>query len=421
MSNRRAVRRSSASGQPVVTREALAAAVARHLPPVAPPSAVAAPSPPAVAEAEEPVPTAGALERYVERIAPEVVPVSCWFDLPEDASGTVTVRVTGRRIDSGGRALPGDEFDSDETLVGLVPGCGPVALTAKIRDVNPGRWKVTARVQPAQEAGTAGPAGRRRAPSPTYRAGWSWRRWALTTLPEDPVQSCPMPYVRTPGVLRGSWAGLVGLGIVLALVVQVLLVSAQQLRAGAALFMSVVALLVGTIGGKAWFLVLHRRQRRWDGWAVQGFVAATVLTAPLVLAGLGVPIGPYLDTAAPALMVGLAVGRLGCFLTGCCVGRPTGSRWGIWSSNRRVGARRIPTQLMESSIAATVGTAAVVALTLQGTAGGRLFIAVVAAFTLMRQATLRLREEPRRSQYGLRSVAAVSAVVLVADLLAWPH
>ncbi|HEX7118783.1 MAG TPA: prolipoprotein diacylglyceryl transferase family protein [Longimicrobiales bacterium] len=35
------------------------------------------------------------------------------------------------------------------------------------------------------------------------------------------------------------------------------------------------------------------------------------------------------DALAVALPIGMAVGRIGCFLAGCCFGRPTGAAWGV--------------------------------------------------------------------------------------------
>ncbi|MFC1595784.1 prolipoprotein diacylglyceryl transferase [Candidatus Margulisiibacteriota bacterium] len=36
-----------------------------------------------------------------------------------------------------------------------------------------------------------------------------------------------------------------------------------------------------------------------------------------------------LDLAAPAVILGYAIGRLGCFLNGCCYGAPTSAFWGV--------------------------------------------------------------------------------------------
>jgi phosphatidylglycerol:prolipoprotein diacylglycerol transferase len=48
------------------------------------------------------------------------------------------------------------------------------------------------------------------------------------------------------------------------------------------------------------------------------------------------PVGTVLDVTIPALLLGQAIGRLGCLFGGCCAGLPTTSRWGVWSSDRRI-------------------------------------------------------------------------------------
>lgn len=35
------------------------------------------------------------------------------------------------------------------------------------------------------------------------------------------------------------------------------------------------------------------------------------------------------DMWAPAMAIGQGIGRIGCFMAGCCYGKPTGSRWGV--------------------------------------------------------------------------------------------
>ncbi len=41
------------------------------------------------------------------------------------------------------------------------------------------------------------------------------------------------------------------------------------------------------------------------------------------------PLRPYLDVIAPALALGVAIGRLGCFLNGCCFGDTCGLPWAV--------------------------------------------------------------------------------------------
>ena len=118
------------------------------------------------------------------------------------------------------------------------------------------------------------------------------------------------------------------------------------------------------------------------------------LVAVLGLVALEVPIGRFVDASSPGLFLGIAIGRTGCFLTGCCAGRVTRSRWGIWSSDRRVGARRIPAQLLESATGLILGAAALVALlVLRPPVDGLIFLTGLLLYTLARRMLLRLRAE----------------------------
>jgi phosphatidylglycerol:prolipoprotein diacylglycerol transferase len=115
----------------------------------------------------------------------------------------------------------------------------------------------------------------------------------------------------------------------------------------------------------------------------------------------------------------MAIGRPGCFRAGCCTGRPTRSRWGIWSSDRRVGARRVPTQLLEALLCLAVGLAALLTVLVVGPAGpGALAVAAVAAYTLGRQFILGARADPpRRTRLSGPVTAVAAAVVLVAAIV----
>lgn len=210
---------------------------------------------------------------------------------------------------------------------------------------------------------------------------------------------------------------LVVFGIALGLAMQLAILAAEHVQVGRAIPVSLLVVLAGVVGGKAWYMLLHRRERRRDGWALQGFVTGVTVTAPILLWLLAVPAGPYLDAAAPALMFGAATGRLGCFLTGCCAGRPTASRWGIWSSNRRIGARRVPIQLIEAALALAVGVGVLAAIAQVGFQHGGLFVVAVAAYTALRQSLLLLREEGRQSRLGPRVIAATATATLIVAVI----
>ncbi|MHB8621421.1 MAG: prolipoprotein diacylglyceryl transferase family protein [Chloroflexota bacterium] len=397
----------------------------------APPVATAVANPPgwnssatsavAPTDSNHPKQAGGALETFLERNAPQVVAVTYWFDPPpQPPIQSLTIQFVGRRLDATAPPQPGDEFVHEEPLPNVVAGSGPISVTAKVRDVNPGEWEVKARMLPRNDGEIAW-AGRslqpRRPPPPVYPARWSWRRWRLSAGPTEPATTCLAPLAHSPAVLLGSWAVFVPLGVVIALVTQALVMSAAHLQLSYVLTVSLLTVLIGAIGAKAWYMVLHRRQRGWEGWGVGGFLTGIAIALPLLLGLLRVPIGPFLDASAPGLMFGLAVGRLGCFFTGCCAGRPTASRWGVWSSNRSIGARRVPAQLLESASALIVGLPTLAAVLTSGPGHGTLFIAGFAAYTLIRQGILLLREERRQSRYGIALIAASAALTFAIDLV----
>jgi phosphatidylglycerol:prolipoprotein diacylglycerol transferase len=210
---------------------------------------------------------------------------------------------------------------------------------------------------------------------------------------------------------------MVTLGMVIALTLQFLVISIDHLSLGPWLTVSLVSILVGIIGAKLWYIVLYRREHRLNGWCIQGFIAGATLAAALLLLMLHIPAGVFLDMIAPGLLVAMAVGRVGCFFAGCCYGRPTASGFGVWSSDQRVGVRRIPTQLMESALAGLLGLVVLVAVLGHGPAGGALFAASLATYTLGRQGILHLRAEQRKTKLGGLVIAALAALVLTAALV----
>jgi phosphatidylglycerol:prolipoprotein diacylglycerol transferase len=60
------------------------------------------------------------------------------------------------------------------------------------------------------------------------------------------------------------------------------------------------------------------------------------------------------DAVAPALALGLAIGRIGCFLNACCYGRPTHSHVGVVFPALHDGIPRHPTQLYDLAFNLTI-------------------------------------------------------------------
>ena len=358
----------------------------------------------------------------------ESLSVTHTFDSGKDGEPyAATIRFTGRRVGISGKPTAHDVFVKEEPIEHVMPGSGPVSITTWVDDLPPGEWIVTADLMRA----ASGPRGRPQIgvrPTGTVtlpRAAWSWRRWALSDAAFSPVRTRWWPmarFTRMPAVIHGSWTGLVALGVVVGAIVQGILLGRQHVPIAQALVVDLLALLSGMVGAKLWYLA--RRQRPWqgspvDGWSVDGLLVVAPVVGVSMLLAFDLPIGQFLDASAPGLFFGVAIGRLGCFLTGCCAGRSTRSRWGIWSSDRRVGARRIPTQLLESGAGLLIGGATLM-LVLRDAASipGAVFATAFAAYVLVRQGLLPLRAEPHRFSIKPQLTGAAAALVLLADVVA---
>jgi phosphatidylglycerol:prolipoprotein diacylglycerol transferase len=232
---------------------------------------------------------------------------------------------------------------------------------------------------------------------------------------------------RLPAVIHGSWAAFIVAGLLVGLALQGAILAPEGISIGQSLAVSLLAVVSGLVGAKLWFIAQHPRSWRTspgEGWSVNGFLAGTPVVGVAALLSFGLPIGVFLDATAPALFFGVAIGRLGCFFTGCCAGRCTSSRWGVWSSDRRVGARRIPTQLLESLGGLVIGITTLLLVLLHASPiGGGIFVAGMATYVLLRHVLLQLRAEPHRPTLRTQLTAAFAALVLLADatiLLLWP-
>jgi phosphatidylglycerol:prolipoprotein diacylglycerol transferase len=98
------------------------------------------------------------------------------------------------------------------------------------------------------------------------------------------------------------------------------------------------ALIAGIVGSRA-FYVFHYWDKFkdnllsvltiWDGGLEQlgGLLALVVILLYLLYHRL--PIRKYFDIIAIGLMLALAIGRIGCFLSGCCFGKPANLPWAV--------------------------------------------------------------------------------------------
>ena len=350
-----------------------------------------------------PSPELSAPRRQPHGDEPEALVVTHWFDPGRDgAPYSATIRVIGRRRVQG-TPKAGDSFVREEFIDRVVPGSGPVSISTWAYGLNPGDWDVdaTVRRRPPPNDGLPGRPGSRVDAESLPRANWSWRPWTLGPSPSAPIRTrraLLAPLARIPGVVPGSFTTLAIVAIAVALLVQAALVAKAGVPVGATLLASLVAVALGLIAAKVWSLALNPGEAIvGPGWAVDGFLVGAPVVGIGMLVAFDLPIGTVLDATAPGLFFAVAIGRLGCFFTGCCAGRPTRNRLGIWSSDRRIGARRIPAQLLESASGVALGLVALL-LVIGGpiVVPGAAFVVLATAYLAVRTALLRLRAEPRR-------------------------
>lgn len=108
-----------------------------------------------------------------------------------------------------------------------------------------------------------------------------------------------------------------------------------QLITNAALY----ALVGGVVGARTFFVLHYFDKFRsnplevfaiWQGGLeLAGGVAVFIIVILSYLRYHKLPIRRYLDVLAVGLMLALVFGRTGCFLNGCCYGKPTELPWGV--------------------------------------------------------------------------------------------
>ena len=149
---------------------------------------------------------------------------------------------------------------------------------------------------------------------------------------------------------------LLGIGFVAG----ILVASRRSRRAGLdpdSLFWFFVLLLVGgVVGGRlvhvalnSWYYgdLLSIIDTRQGGLSIHGVLLGGVVAMAAYSKAKGIPFSLLADVIAPGVILGQAIGRIGCFFSGCCYGIETSGTWGFLT--RFAPGLRHPYQLYESA------------------------------------------------------------------------
>jgi phosphatidylglycerol---prolipoprotein diacylglyceryl transferase len=190
---------------------------------------------------------------------------------------------------------------------------------------------------------------------------------------------------------------------------------------------AVAILLIPALAGSRLYFVLtrwdiyrHDPARIWrrteGGMAMYGgFILVVPLSIPL-LRWLGLPFGSFWDAAGLTILLGMAFTRIGCFLNGCCSGRPSGAWFALFLPDHHgIVQRRIPTQLMEMVFAMILFGAALI-LRNYAPFPGAIFCSVAAAYALGRWYLESLRDDETGGRD--KTVMQATSIFLVIAALA---
>ncbi len=100
-----------------------------------------------------------------------------------------------------------------------------------------------------------------------------------------------------------------------------------------------ITLIASVLGARMLYVLEHLAEfrREWTtvlalwqgGLTLYGGIAAGTFAGLLASRRMGLPVWITADALTPALALGTMFGRMGCFLNGCCYGRPTNLAWGV--------------------------------------------------------------------------------------------
>ncbi|MCM1466732.1 MAG: prolipoprotein diacylglyceryl transferase [Alistipes sp.] len=153
---------------------------------------------------------------------------------------------------------------------------------------------------------------------------------------------------------------MIGIGVLCCVFMASRRAKKKGLSADAIMDIAVYGLIAGFIGAKLLFLVVEFKDFIQDplrflstsGFVVYGGIIAGVIAAIVYCRKKGYVFMEYFDLAAPSIAMAQGFGRIGCFLAGCCYGRPTDSFLGVVfpeNSMAPAGIKLLPTQLFSSA------------------------------------------------------------------------
>jgi phosphatidylglycerol:prolipoprotein diacylglycerol transferase len=131
----------------------------------------------------------------------------------------------------------------------------------------------------------------------------------------------------------------VALGFAVAFLVMLKIGKAQGIKTQQVMDIAFIVILMAIIGSRLAYVAMNFSHYRahpldifkiWEGGLVfSGGLVGVVLVMIWYLRRHRLSFWPMGDLCAPGIAIGQAIGRLGCFMAGCCYGKPTDLPWAV--------------------------------------------------------------------------------------------
>jgi phosphatidylglycerol:prolipoprotein diacylglycerol transferase len=232
--------------------------------------------------------------------------------------------------------------------------------------------------------------------------------------------------IKTGKVTIYSYAVMLYLGLVLGIFAQHYAADRIQLSPTRTIIATLILLVPTLVGARLLFVLAHwsayrlKPQRIWHsaegGLSMYGGLLLAVLLSIPLLPILEMSWGAYWDVASFTILITVIVARVGCFLNGCCGGRPTSGPFAFHLPDQHgVWQRRTPTQLLESIWALIILIAGIITWGFLITPG-TLFLYTMGAYGAGRTVLETTRQE-QDFVFGLAVNRIFSAALVIVSLI----
>lgn len=188
-----------------------------------------------------------------------------------------------------------------------------------------------------------------------------------------------------------------------------------------------VAAVGGVLGARLFYVIGHWSEFSSDwlsifdlnmrGLVFYGGLSLAVPACVLVIRRMGLPAGTVADAVGLSLPLSLAVARVGCFLNGCCGGKPSGLPWAVTFPGSVTPVH--PTQLYELLLDLAL-FALLLGLKKRVTREWDLFLLAVGGYGVVRFLNEFFRYHAKSSAGVFFQVTSAAAAVIFLSLV-WYH